>query len=227
MKGIQFSCAVMAFACWGTAAQAGLFEKPSGPLVERAIDRAAQAAVDQWIASLDQAPRYDQVAHVGVVGLGADGRSYTTLLTDALSRNPRVRVVVLDGADWAAIEQLVATTDPEEGWGDIYDKASLLWKEEREGYSLPGTALAADALLMGRVRSVDTDNWINPKVQLNLRLVTADTREIIAGGMVEGESHLHWKDALVYYKVEVLIIVGLLYVLWRWRRFMNGMRRPR
>lgn len=215
-------------ASWGLRpADAALFQKPGGPLLQRTLDQAAEDAVNKWIESLSAAPRFETVENVGILNLSRDSREFTEILSDALSRNPRLRVVVLRGPAWDAIEDEMARQDPEEGWGDIMDKAAIAWDNTRGEYSLPESTLPANALLMGQVRSIDTDNWLIPRVQLNLRLVTVKTREVVAGGFVTGEATISWRDLAIYYKMEIFIIAAALFILWRMRRFMAGMQRPR
>lgn len=227
---LSVACLAFALASATLSARAALFEKPSGPVVQRNVELAAESAIQNWIASLDGAPRFDTIANVGILPLGGDGLYFTTTLSDTLSRSGKLRVVILRGAAWDAIEDELARQDPDGGWGDIMDKASIAWTENRGVYELPETTLGADALLMGQVRSIDTD-WLRARVRLNLRLIKVDTREVIAGGVMEGESVLSWRDAAIYYKTEIAIVLGALIVLlWiraTLRRFGRNMRRPR
>ncbi len=211
-------------------AQAGLFQQPSGAVVHRNVELAAESAIQEWINSLDEAPRFETLSTIGVLPLRGDGLLFETLLSDALSRHGDVRVVILQGPAWDAIEEELARQDPDGGWGDIMDKASIAWTESRSEYALPESALGANALLMGQIRSVDTD-WLRARVRLNLRLIKVDTREVVAGGSVEGESVMIWQDVVIYYKIEIAIVLGALIVLlWvrsSMRRLGRSMTRPR
>lgn len=211
-------------------ARAALFQQPTGPVVHRNIELAAESAIQDWIASLDAAPRFETLSNIGVLPLRGDGLLFETTLSDALSRHGKVRVVILEGAAWDAIEDELARQDPDGGWGDVMDKASIAWTESRGTFALPESALGADALLMGQIRSIDTD-WLRARVRLNLRLIKVDTREVIAGGAVEGESMMTWQDVVIYYKIEIAIILGaLIALLWirgSMRRLGRAMQRPR
>ena len=203
---------------------------PSGPIIERNIDRAAEAAVDQWMAQLQKAPRTESVQNIGILPLGNDQRNFTTLLVEKLSTDKRFHVVILKGKDWDAIESEMARTDPDGGMGDIFNKATIQWKQMRDTYVIPESTKGADALLLGSVRSVDPD-WLRARVRITLHLSRVDTREQIGGGIAEGESMMSWKDLLLYYKVQASLAVAglvvLLIILGLLGKFSRGMSRPR
>lgn len=201
-----------------------------GPIVERNVDLAAEAAFDQWAQTLDASPHTEEIQNIGILRLVGDDRQLTDLLAAKLTQLDRFRVVILGGRDWMAIENELARQDPEEGFGDIMDKASIKWREERDMWVIPETTKGADALLMGRVRSVDAD-WLRSRIRFTLHLARVDTREQIAGGIVEGEAVLTPKDFVIYYKIQILwglaIFVAVIIVLCLLRSMLKSMTRPR
>lgn len=203
---------------------------PRGPILERNIDRAAQSAFDQWAAQLEKAPHASAIRTIGILPLADDPAQFTTLLEARLSQLPNVKVVILRGPKWDAIEEEVARTDPSEGFGDIMNKASLIWQEVRGDYQIPESALGADALLFGQIRRVDPD-WPRSRVTAVLMMGGVAERTLIAGGTVEGESTLGWKDLAIYYKgtiaIAVLCFIGLIVILCLIKGFVRAMTRPR
>lgn len=203
---------------------------PKGPILERNIDHAAQSAFDQWVTQLSKSPHIDAIRTIGILPLADDTAQFTTLLEARLSQLPNVKVVILRGPKWDAIEEEVARTDPSEGFGDIMNKASLIWQEVRGEYQLPESALGADALVFGQVRRVDPD-WPLSRVTAVLMMGSVAERTLIAGGTVEGESTLGWKDLALYYKGTIVIIalgvIGLIVLVCLLKGFVRAMTRPR
>ncbi|MBN1672417.1 MAG: hypothetical protein JXR37_15360 [Kiritimatiellae bacterium] len=203
---------------------------PKGGIVERNIDLAAENAFDTWIESLQKAPHTEEVQYIGILPLAGDNRDFTALLAEKLTQLKRFHVVILSGKEWMAIEDELARTDPDAGFGDIMDKASIKWKELRDSFTLPETAKGADAILLGRIRSTDGD-WLRARIRFTLHLAKVDTRTQIAGGIAEGESVMAVKDLLIYYKVAlalaVVALIVLLIVLGFLRSIAKKMARPR
>ena len=212
----------------GTAV--GAIEAPKGAIVERNVDLAAEKAIDAWIAQLQAAPHLEDVKNIGILPLAGDASNFTELLAAKLTSLQQFHVVILSGKDWMSIEEELARTDPNEGYGDIMDKASIKWSSDRGDYTLPDTALGADALLLGHVRQVDSD-WLRARARFTLHLAGVEKRTQIAGGIAEGESVMSWKDLLIYYKIQVivgvLILIGALIVLAMLRGMFRSMGRPR
>ncbi len=194
----------------GTAPAA--FQAPTGVIRERTIDRAAGQAIEQWIREALNAPHLEGVANIGILPLANDPRNFTELLAARLSAEKRFHVVILRGADWKEIEDEWARTDPNSGFGDIMDKAAIKWKAVRGTYVIPESAKGADALLVGRVRHVDED-WLRAWVSIPLSLARVDTRERIGGANAEGESYPPLRDLVIYYKVEIALVLLALFAL--------------
>ena len=214
----------------GAALSAGI-EPPSGPIIERNIDRSAEEAFNNWVDNtLNKAPHSQGIKNIGILELAGDNRNFTELLKNRLTESGKFHVVILRGKDWMAIEDELARTDPDSGWGDIMNKATIKWREDRGAYVLPETTLGTDALLLGRVRSVDTD-WLRARTRFSLNLARVDNREIVAGGIAEGESILPFMDMIIYYKVQLVVILGILValiiILWLIKSVLRAGRRPR
>ena len=196
----------------GPTLAAGI-EPPSGPIIERNIDRAAENAFNSWVDNtLNSAPHSQGIINIGILELSGDNRNFTELLKNRLTKSGKYHVVILRGKDWMAIEDELARTDPDSGWGDIMNKATIKWREDRGMYVLPETTSGTDALLLGRVRSVDTD-WLRARTRFSLNLARVDNRDLLAGGIAEGESVLPVMDMIIYYKIELVVILGILIAL--------------
>lgn len=185
---------------------------PEGSIVARNVDRAAEEAFRTWIGKLKDAPRTEGIRNIGILPLEGDTRDFTALLKNSLSLNRNYRVVILSGKEWEVIEDELARTDPDSGMGDIIDKSTIQWERYRERYVLPETAQGTDAILLGRVRGVDTD-WLRARARFALYLVRVDTREQVGGGIAEGESYMPVLDLIIYYKLIVAISLIALIVL--------------
>ncbi|MFH0909539.1 MAG: hypothetical protein V1929_12335 [bacterium] len=231
MKTIRSAIAVLAASSLliHLPASAAL-EAPRGSIVERNIDLAAEKAFDQWMGSLESAPHADDVQNIGILKLAGDTRDFTSLLAEKLTASKRFHVVILSGGDWNAIEDEMARQDVDAGFGDIMNKATIMWTNARGAYVIPETTKGADALLLGRVRDVDGD-WLRARARITMHLARVDTRTQVAGGIAEGESVMSIRDLAIYFKVELLIGAGCLVVamilLALIRGFFKGMSRPR
>ena len=225
----KLKLAMMLVLAAGTAWAAPL-EVPQGALVRRNIDLAAAKAFDQWIVQLEAAPHVEGIETIGILPLNGDPKGFTDILEAKLSAMNRFRVVILSGPEWDAIEDEVARQDPDEGFGDIMDKATLVWKSMGDEYAIAETAKGAQAILFGKFRDGDGD-WLRARASFTLKLGTVGTRELVAGGLVEGESVQTVKDLAIYYKVELallaLALVVLVIVLRMVRSAAAKMTRPR
>lgn len=214
----------------GSVAGAAPIEAPKGALVRRNVDQAAAKAFDQWIARLEAAPHTEGIVTIGILPLGGDPAGFTDILEAKLSAMNRFRVVILSGREWNAIEDEVARQDPDEGFGDIMDKASLVWESMGDEFKIGETTKGAQAILFGKFRDGDGD-WLRARASFTLKLGTVGTRELVAGGLVEGESVQSVKDLAIYYKVELALLVLALAVLLIALRMVKSaaakMTRPR
>ena len=214
----------------GTTTLAAPIEPPKGALVRRNIDLAADQAFDSWVAQLQAAPHTDGIVTIGVLPLSGDVFDFTDILVAKLTALERFRVVILNGKEWDAIEEELARQDPDEGFGDIMDKATLAWKSMGEGYAISETTQGAQAILFGNFRDWDGD-WLRARTRFSLKLGTVGTRELVAGGLVEGESILSIRDLVIYYKVELaglaVGLVVLVMILRAFKGFTSKMSRPR
>lgn len=223
--------ALAAAALFILAVPALALEPPTGDIVSRNIDRAAEKAFAGWIRdTLQRAPHREGIRNIGILKLAGDTGEFTELLKNQLTVLGNYNVVILSGPEWDVIEDELARTDPSSGWGDIMDKATITWREERGRWALPETTVAADAILIGRERGLDTD-WLRARTRFSLNLARVDTRQLVAGGMAEGESMLPLKDLIIYYKVEIVIalvaLFALLLVLRMFRSLVRAGTRPR
>ena len=235
MRAIMRTSAVLlaALLCcgdWSAAGGAPVVARPLGDIVERNLDRAAENAIRGWIGKLQDAPNLENVKNIGIIRLDNDARDFTELLSALLSADRRFQVTILSGGEWDAIEDELARTDPDSGYGDIMAKASIIWQAQRDAYVIPETAQGADALLIGRVRGVDTD-WLRARVRLALHLARIDTRTQAGGGIAEGESVTAWKDLLIYYKIPAAIaaagLIALIVILMLLHSLVKRATRPR
>jgi hypothetical protein len=223
--------ALAALAALLAAGPALALEPPSGDIISRNIDRSAEKAFANWIRdTLQRAPHREGIRNIGILKLAGDSGDFTALLKNQLTTVGNYNVVILSGADWDVIEDELARTDPSSGWGDIMDKATIKWREERGRYALPETTVAADAILIGQQRGLDTD-WLRARSRFALNLARVDTRQLVAGGVAEGESLLPLKDLIIYYKVEIVLaliaLIILLLVLRMFRSLIRAGTRPR
>jgi hypothetical protein len=209
------------------SAQPQRIEAPSGPIVDRYVDMAAEQAFGQWIRDLTADPKAESVQRVGMLRLDGDPGNLTSILQGKLTRLDRIRIVTLGGSVWNVIERELARTDPDEGYGDIFDKATIVWREDQ---GLPETTIGADAILLGQVRSVER-TWLRTIVRVQIFLARVDTREQLAGGLYVGEAVLSSRDFMFYYSKELIwgavIFVGVLIALWLLRCILRSMSRPR
>lgn len=231
MNSCKKSLCTVLIAGWAAVALAAPpLEAPKGALVRRNVDQAVAKAFDAWVAQLQAAPHTEGIVTIGVLPLAGDPAGYTQILEAKLTALARFRVVILNGPEWNAIEQEVARQDPDEGFGDIMDKATLVWESMGDEYKIGETTKGAQAILFGKFRDVDAD-WLRARASFTLKLGTVGTRELVAGGLVEGESLQSVKDLVIYYKVElallVLALAALIVVLRMLRSFAAKMTRPR
>ena len=229
LSGVMRGVVIVTVMCaWGPAA--AQVAAPDGDLIARNLDIAAERAFKQWIDQLASAPNMEGVQNIGIIALGRDTDGFTEILAARLSAQPNLRVVVLRGGVWNAIEDALALQDPNDGLGDIMDKATILWREVDGEFLFPETAVGAHALLIGRVRGVDRD-WLRARTRFVLELARMDTRTMVAGGIVEGESRLSREDLMIYYKTEMVWgIVGVIVafiLLTLFLRFIHATKRVR
>ncbi len=232
MKSLKLSiCTILTAAFAGAAVAAAPLEAPKGALVRRNVDLAAAKAFDAWVAQLQAAPHTEGIVTIGILPLGGDPAGFTQILEAKLTALDRFRIVILSGPEWNAIEDEVARQDPDEGFGDIMDKAYSVWTNlPGDEYQISETTKGAQAILFGKFRDVDAD-WLRARTRFTLKLGTVGTRELVAGGLVEGESILTVRDLLVYYKIELavlaLALVALGLVLKMLKSLGAKMTRPR
>lgn len=231
MKRCQLSLCMLLIAGFvGTALAVAPIEPPQGALIRRNIDQSAAQAFDQWIAQLQAAPHTEGIVTIGVLPLGGDSVDFTDILVAKLTALERFRVVILDGKEWNAIEEEVARQDPDEGFGDLMDKATVVWTNMGDEYVISETTQGAQAILFGKFRDWDGD-WLRARTRFTLKLGTVGTRELVAGGLVEGESVQSVKDLAIYYKVELAVLALGIVILGFVRRMIKTaaakMSRPR
>jgi hypothetical protein len=200
---------------------------PEGEIVQRYIDLAAEQAFDQWIGDLGADAKTEPVQRIGMLRLDRDPGNLTSILQGKLTRLDQIRVVTLGGSVWNAIERELARTDPDEGYGDIFDRATIVWREDG---GFPETTLGADALLLGHVRSVE-HTWLRTIVRVQIFLARIDNREQLAGGVYTGEAVLSPRDFMFYYSTQLIwgagIFIALIIVLCVLRSLFKSMSRPR
>ncbi len=208
-------------------ANAQRVEAPSGPIVQRYIDMAAEQAFDQWVTDLMADAKVESVQRVGMLRLDGDPGNLTSILQGKLTRLDQVRIVTLGGSVWHVIERELARTDPDEGYGDIFDKATIVWTEDA---GIPETTMGADAILLGHVRSVE-QTWLRTIVRVQVFLARVDTREQLAGGIYTGEAVLSMRDFAFYYSTQLIwaaaIFVAVIIVLCLLRSLLKSMTRAR
>jgi hypothetical protein len=211
----------------GQPVRAQSVSAPEGPMVQRYIDLAVEQAYDQWIQDLSADPKAESVQRIGMLRLDKDTGNLTEILQGKLTRLSHLRIVTLGGSVWNVIERELARTDPDQGYGDIFDKATIVWGEQQ---TIPETTIGADAILLGHVRSVE-QTWLRTIVRVQIFLARVDTREQLAGGIYTGEAVLSPRDFLFYYSTQliwgVIILVGLIFVLGLLRGLVKAMTRPR
>ncbi len=212
---------------WSATASAQRIEGPSGPIVDRYIDLAAERAFDQWVADLQADPKAEAVQRVGIVRLDRDPGNLSSILQGKMTRLDAIRIVTLGGSVWNVIERELARTDPDEGYGDIFNRATIVWTEEA---GIPETTIGADAILLGHVRSVE-HTWLRTIVRVQVFLARVDTREQLAGGIYTGEAVLSPRDFLFHYSTQLIwgvaILVAAIVVVWLLRSILRATTRPR
>lgn len=217
----------MGILCAVLPAHAQRVEAPSGPIVQRYIDMAAEQAFDQWVNDLMADTKVESVERVGMLRLDGDPGNLTSILQGKLTRLDTIRIVTLGGPVWNAIERELARTDPDEGYGDIFDKATIVWTEDA---GIPETTIGADAILLGHVRSVE-QTWLRTIVRVQVFLARVDTREQMAGGIYTGEAVLSARDFAFYYSTQLIwaavIFVAVIIALWMLRGLLKATTRPR
>ncbi len=208
-------------------ASAQPIEAPEGAIVQRYIDLAAERAFSEWVADLRADSKAEAVERIGMVRLDGDPGDLTSILQGQLTRLDDLRIVTLGGSVWRVIENELARTDPEEGYGDIFNQATIIWGEDQ---TIPQTVTGPDAILLGHVRSVER-SWLRTIVRVQIFLARVDTREQLAGGIYTGEAVLSPRDAFFYYTWHivwgVVILAGVLIALVIMRSLLRAMTRPR
>ena len=202
-------------------------QAPDGPIVQRYIDLAAEQAFDQWIQHLTADPKAESVQRIGLLRLDSDPGNLTSILQGKLTRLDSVRVVTLGGPVWHVIERELEKQEIGEGYGDIFDKATIVWREDG---GFPETTIGADAILLGHVRSVER-TWLRTIVRVQIFLARIDTREQLAGGLYTGETVLSPRDFMFYYSTQLIwavgILVAIIIALGIFRSLLKSMTRPR